>query len=60
MSPAPGMGIDHMFGTPPLGRSVDMVDMCTQLMEAGGKQRGEGLQVVDWVHDHARSLLRHV
>lgn len=27
-----------MFGTPPLGRSVDMVDMCTQLMEAGGAQ----------------------
>eukprot|EP00879_Flechtneria_rotunda_P007124 GHRR01007476.1.p1 GENE.GHRR01007476.1~~GHRR01007476.1.p1 ORF type:complete len:468 (+),score=244.37 GHRR01007476.1:1181-2584(+) len=24
-----------MFGTPPLGRSVDMVDVCTQLMEAG-------------------------
>lgn len=25
------------FGTPPFGKSVDMVDVCTQLMEAGGK-----------------------
>lgn len=43
MSPALGhMGqLEHMFGTPPLGRSVDMVDMCAQLMEAGG-ERGEG------------------
>jgi hypothetical protein len=34
-----GMSPGHMmmFGTPPLGRSVDMVDMCTQLMEAGGE-----------------------
>ncbi|WIA10973.1 hypothetical protein OEZ85_011133 [Tetradesmus obliquus] len=34
-----GMGLSPghmmMFGTPPLGRSVDMVDVCTQLMEAG-------------------------
>lgn len=35
-----GMSPGHMmFGTPPLGRSVDMVDMCTQLMEAGGGRR---------------------
>jgi hypothetical protein len=34
-----GMSPGHMmmFGTPPLGRSVDMVDVCTQLMEAGGE-----------------------
>ncbi len=25
------------FGTPPFGKSVDMVDVCTQLMEAGGE-----------------------
>eukprot|EP00882_Tetradesmus_deserticola_P003681 GHRQ01003895.1.p1 GENE.GHRQ01003895.1~~GHRQ01003895.1.p1 ORF type:complete len:465 (+),score=194.59 GHRQ01003895.1:254-1648(+) len=34
-----GMGLSPghpmMYGTPPLGRSVDMVDVCTQLMEAG-------------------------
>lgn len=24
------------FGTPPFGKSIDMVDVCTQLMEAGG------------------------
>lgn len=36
MSPALGH-MDHLFGTPPLGRSVDMVDMCAQLMEAGGE-----------------------
>jgi hypothetical protein len=37
-----GMSPGHMmmFGTPPLGRSVDMVDVCTQLMEAGGECRG--------------------
>jgi hypothetical protein len=26
------------FGTPPFGKSVDMVDVCTQLMEQGSKQ----------------------
>eukprot|EP00775_Hariotina_reticulata_P012818 gene12818-12945_t len=36
-----GMGMSPLhsamglFGTPPLGRSVDMIDVCTQLMEAG-------------------------
>lgn len=34
-----GRSPGFMFGsTPPMGRSVDMVDMCTQLMEAGGER----------------------
>lgn len=37
MGRSPGMMM--MLGsTPPMGRSVDMVDICTQLMEAGGEQ----------------------
>jgi hypothetical protein len=40
MGRSPGMMM--MLGTtPPMGRSVDMVDICTQLMEAGGEQ-GQG------------------
>jgi hypothetical protein len=32
-----------LAGTPPFGRSVDMVDVCAQLMEAGGAgRRGRG------------------
>lgn len=39
MGRSPGLlGMGMLFGsTPPLGRSVDMVDICTQLMEAGGE-----------------------
>lgn len=39
MGRSPGMMLGSIFGsTPPMGRSVDMVDMCTQLMEAGGER----------------------
>jgi hypothetical protein len=35
---SPGMMLGSIFGsTPPMGRSVDMVDMCEQLMQAGGE-----------------------
>ena len=34
-----GMGMSVGMGTSPFGRSVDMVDVVTQLMEAGGVPR---------------------
>lgn len=52
MGRSPGMMFGSVFGsTPPMGRSVDMVDMCTQLMEAGGAPPGVGFwkqQVLFW------------
>lgn len=35
MGLSPGMGLGK-FGTSPYGKSLDMVDMCTQLMDGGG------------------------
>ena len=56
------------FGTPPFGKSVDMVDVCTQLMEQGSKRLGAAQQgfmlsvcgmiwyLTGWEHYHVHCL----